>query len=65
MLSEPVLVVAKRAGAFDALEIRYVVGGSLASSIHGIPRTTQDVDLVADLRLSHVDAITSALTGEI
>jgi hypothetical protein len=64
MLSEPVLVVAKLARVFDALGIRYVVGGSVASSIYGIPRATQDVDLVADLRLTHVDAITSALAGE-
>lgn len=44
MLSEPVLVVAKLARAFDDLGIRYVVGGSLASSIYGIPRATQDED---------------------
>jgi hypothetical protein len=49
MLSEPVLVVAKLAGVFDALKIRYVVGGSVASSVYGIPRATQDVDLVADI----------------
>jgi hypothetical protein len=64
MLSEPILVVAKLAGVFDALGIRYVVGGSVASSIYGVPRATQDVDLVADVRLSHVDAITSALAAE-
>jgi hypothetical protein len=64
MLSEPVLVVAKLARIFDSLEIRYVVGGSLASSIYGIPRATQDVDIVADIRPAHVDSITSALTGE-
>jgi hypothetical protein len=64
MLSEPVLVVAKLARLFDSLGIRYVVGGSLASSIYGIPRATQDVDLVADIRLPHVDAITSSLAGE-
>jgi hypothetical protein len=64
MLSEPVLVVARLARVFDELEIRYVVGGSLASSIYGIPRATQDVDLVADIRISHVEAIRSALTGE-
>ncbi len=64
MLAEPILVVAKIASVFDTLGIRYVVGGSLASSIYGIPRATQDVDLVADLKLPHVEAITSALAGE-
>src|SRR5262249_14804511 len=64
MLSEPILVVAKLARTFDALGIRYVVGGSLASSIYGVPRATQDVDLVADIKLSHLDAIVAALAGE-
>ena len=60
MLSDPLLVMAKLVRLFDALGISYLVGGSLASSIYGIPRATQDVDLVADIRFSHVDAFTSA-----
>ena len=32
--------------------------------IYGIPRATQDVDLVADLNVSHVDAMVNALAGE-
>ncbi len=64
MLSEPLVVVAKLARVFDDLQIRYLVGGSVASSLYGIPRATQDVDLVADIRPPHVQAITSALTGE-
>lgn len=64
MLSEPVLVVAELARVFDAIGIRYVVGGSVASSLYGIPRATQDVDLVADVKNSHVDAIVAALTGD-
>jgi hypothetical protein len=64
MVSDPVLVVATLARVFDTLAIRYLVGGSLASSMYGIPRATQDVDLVADIGLDHVDGITRALTGE-
>ena len=64
MLSEPILVVTKLVRVFDALKIRYVVGGSVASSVYGIPRATQDVDLVADITLSHVEPVTSALSGE-
>lgn len=64
MLSEPILVVARLARTFDDLGIRYLVGGSLASSLYGIPRATQDVDLVADLKLSHVDTVTAALGGD-
>lgn len=64
MLSEPLVVVAKLARVFDDLQIRYLVGGSVASSLYGIPRATQDVDLVADIKHPHVQPITSALTGE-
>jgi hypothetical protein len=33
------------ADLLDRLGVRYLVGGSLASSLHGTPRATQDVDL--------------------
>lgn len=45
MLPEPFLV--RLARTFDLLAIPHLVGGSFASSIYGVPRTTQDVDLVA------------------
>jgi len=64
MLSEPLLVVARIAAAFDDLSVRYVVGGSLASSVYGIPRATQDVDLVADLRLEHAAPLAASLRKE-
>jgi hypothetical protein len=46
---------------FERLGVAYLVGGSLASSLHGIPRATQDVDLVADLRSEHVSPFVDAL----
>ncbi len=64
MLSEPLLVVARLARAFDALGIRYLVGGSLASAIYGKPRATQDVDLVAEIAPLHVEALASDLAAE-
>jgi hypothetical protein len=33
-------------GALDATGIPYMLTGSCASSYHGIPRATQDIDLV-------------------
>jgi hypothetical protein len=36
--------------AFEKLGVRYHIGGSVASSTHGIARATLDVDLVADLK---------------
>jgi hypothetical protein len=64
MLSEPLLVVARIATAFESLSVPYIVGGSLASSVYGIPRATQDVDLVAVLSLDHIEPLTVALAGE-
>ena len=48
----------------ERLGIDHVVGGSLASSALGIPRSTNDADLVADLRTEHVEALVSALEDE-
>lgn len=35
--------------AFEDLDVRYQIGGSVASSAYGIARATLDADLVADL----------------
>lgn len=64
MLAEPIAVVASLARTFDGLGIRYLVGGSLASSIYGIPRATQDVDLVADMMTSDAERLAQFLAVE-
>jgi hypothetical protein len=61
MASDPLLVVAKLADVFNELGIDYVVGGSLASSVYGIPRATNDVDLLADVKRKHVHPLQKAL----
>lgn len=40
---------------FERLGVPYGIVGSVASSAHGVARATLDVDLVADLRIEHVD----------
>lgn len=42
------------ASAFEKLGILYCIGGSVASSTYGIPRSTMDVDMVSDLKKQHV-----------
>ena len=61
MLAEPLAVALMVGEVLDDLGVPWLVGGSVASSLHGIPRSTQAVDLVADLRGVHVAAFTSAL----
>lgn len=46
---------------FEDLGVRWLVGGSVASSIMGESRATADIDLVADLRGVHITRLCSAL----
>ena len=48
----------------ERLGVPYAVVGSLASSLHGIPRATQDVDIVASLSLAHATAFADVLRDE-
>lgn len=47
--------------ALERLGVAYYVGGSMASSVHGIGRTTRDVDLVADLAMEHAALLVKSL----
>ncbi len=48
----------------EQLGIPYAVGGSLASSLHGVMRSTLDVDIVADMKLEHIPPLVAALSKE-
>jgi hypothetical protein len=63
-LAEPVQITQQIAKDFDRLNIRYFVGGSLASSLHGVPRATQDVDIVADIKNEHIPQLVKAFGTE-
>lgn len=47
--------------AFEHLNIPYYIGGSVASSAHGILRSTLDVDIVADVKPRHVKYLVTIL----
>ena len=47
--------------ALEELGIPYHIGGSVASSIYGLPRLTIDADLVADIRMKHVRPLVKQL----
>jgi hypothetical protein len=46
---------------FEVMGITYYVGGSVASSAYGVARATMDVDLVANIEMSHVDRLMNNL----
>jgi hypothetical protein len=47
--------------AFEALRVPYDLGGSMASSVHGIYRATADADFVAALRPHHAEPLVRLL----
>jgi hypothetical protein len=48
----------------ERLGIPYAVGGSLASSLHGVMRSTLDVDIVADIHLEQIPPLVEAFSKE-
>jgi len=47
--------------ALRALGVRHYVGGSIASSAHGVARASIDADVVAELRPEHAERLVLAL----
>lgn len=47
--------------ALAALDVPFMVSGSLASNFYGVPRGTQDADIVLDLKRLPVDALAARL----
>lgn len=64
MLLEPALITARVTNILEKLHVRYLIGGSLASTLHGMIRTTQDSDIVAELRLEHVETFVNGLRDQ-
>lgn len=61
MAADPIETALLVARVLEALEVRYVVGGSVASSISGEPRSTLDVDLVVELSEDKIASFVAAL----
>lgn len=64
VVPEWVLVTGKVIDVLEALSIRYVIGGSIASIIHGTLRSTLDADIVAEMEPQHVAPFVEALQSD-
>lgn len=62
MTPEPIVVTLLVVQALESLQVPYLIGGSLAGALHGVPRATNDADLVADLKMEQVDPFVDAVT---
>lgn len=57
-------VVGRVVEVLRRLDVPYMVAGALASNLHGVPRMTQDADLVVDLDESAVPELLESLESE-
>jgi len=62
--AEPLQVLQRVIASLEALRIRYMLVGSFASSLHGLARFTQDVDLIVDLSPSQLDAFAQEFASD-
>ena len=53
--------LAEVVGTLEAASIEYMIGGSVASSIYGEPRTTRDVDIVVEITDKSLASLVSAV----
>ena len=63
MTNEPVQATMLVIKALSDLGVPYVIGGSLASAVHGVIRATMDTDIVADLHADHAQPLADALSA--
>src|SRR6266550_175269 len=60
-MENPFAVLSLIASVLDQQRITYVLVGSLASSLHGMYRSTADIDIVADVKSDQVIPLLAAL----
>ena len=60
-LQDPIEIATDTGARLDTLGVAWVTGGSIASSVHGEPRSTQDVDMVVALLARHVAPFAKAM----
>ncbi len=64
VIQDPIWLARKIADILEPLGISYVVGGSVASSLLGENRSTQDLDLVINISPEQAPQLISAMSGE-
>ncbi len=63
-LPDPIDVALRVTGVLDRLGVPHTIGGSIASSLAGEPRSTIDIDIVAAIEERHVGPFVTALAME-
>ncbi|MFB2835557.1 hypothetical protein [Floridanema evergladense] len=64
MLEDPIWLAHQLATILNFLNIPYYVGGSVASSLQGEVRYTEDLDLAIDIQFAQVEPLIQAMAGQ-
>ena len=64
MQNEPIEVTLRVTAVLENLGVPYLIGGSLASTLHGMIRTTQDSDIIAEMHPEHIRPFVSSLEND-
>jgi len=64
ILLDPIDIISTVINVLERLHIAYYIGGSFASSLYGIPRTSQDIDIITDIKEIDVRSFVQNLEGE-
>lgn len=61
MQDDPILITSYVTGVLEKLKVPYFLAGSLASTLYGMVRSTQDADIVVELLPEHIQPFVDAL----
>jgi hypothetical protein len=64
MQNEPIEVTFKVTDVLETLGVPYLIGDSLASTLHGMMRTTQDSDIITEMENKHIQRFVELLQNE-
>ena len=64
MVIDPTGVMLMVTSLLDEMDIRYVIGGSYASSLHGFSRSTGDIDMLAAIKPEQAAAFAAQLQSD-
>jgi hypothetical protein len=62
--ADPIAVAIRVGEILDAIGVRHTIGGSIAASFAGEPRSTIDIDFVVALHAAHVAPLMAAVAPE-
>ncbi len=64
MASDAIAATIRVTRTLERIGVPYFIGGSIASTLYGMVRTTQDVDIIAEMMAEHIPLLMAELQSE-